>query len=73
MPAVVDTRELEPGVTAYQISSSDREAVLLEIEQITGRAGDHCAEFSAPCRSFDINDPVKRWRSRGVVRSLEHA
>lgn len=73
MPAHVETRELEPGLTAYKISSSDPTAVLLEIERITGTAGDHAAEFSAPRRSFDINDPVKRWRSRGIVRSTEHA
>lgn len=73
MTAHVETRELEPGLTAYQISSSDPAAVLLEIERITGTAADHAAVFSAPRRSFDINDPVKRWRSRGYVRSAAHA
>lgn len=73
MPALVEARELEPGLTAYQISARDPGDVLLEIERITGTAGDHAAAFSAPRRSFDINDPVKRWRSRGIVRSLEHA
>lgn len=69
MTAHVETRELQPGLTAVQISASSQTDVLLEIEQITGRAGDHKAEFLSPRRCFDINDPAKRWRSRGYLRT----
>lgn len=73
MTAFVETRTLEPGLTAYQISSRSQDDVLMEIERITGTCGDHIAEFQSPRRCFDINDPAKRWRSRGYVRSIDHA
>jgi len=65
MPALVDTRELEPGLTAYQITGPTWRDVQAEIDRLMDGAAE--AHFRNPRR---ILAPDLRWQARGYVRSL---
>lgn len=71
MPAVIETRELEPGLTAYQIvafNAGDVQSAITEIMDGVDRDGG-AAEFGHPARAYSIQDGLMAWRSRGYVRS----
>lgn len=67
--ALIETRSLTEGVTAYQISGPSYDAVQAAIMNIMDEAVGH-AEFRTPCREYSIQDGAKRWRSRGYVRAV---
>jgi hypothetical protein len=66
MPAHIEAVPHEGG-TAYQIISQSLDEVWAEIARLM--SDDHGgAEFEKPHRAYSIEDGLKRWRARGIVR-----
>lgn len=72
MPALIETAALpdDPGTTAYQITGCTYADVQAAIHEICDAVVHGEAHFRAPGR---VLMPDLRWRSRGFVRSAEHA
>jgi hypothetical protein len=68
MPAHIEAVPHEDG-TAYQIISQSLDEVWAEIARLM--SDDHGgAEFEKPHRAYSIEDGLKRWRARGIVKPL---
>jgi hypothetical protein len=73
MPAYVESRPLEPGVTVYQISAGNPADVQDEINRLMDGVTEGSAEFRHPRREYSIQDGCRLWRSRGYVRRTQEA
>jgi hypothetical protein len=68
MPAHIEAVPHEDG-TAYQIIGQSLDEVWAEIARLM--SDDHGgAEFEKPHRAYSIEDGLKRWRARGIVKPL---